>query len=471
MFTTENILSLIVGGALHFVYDRYHGWQEERRSKRSIWDHFTSLGNEVSVAVSTPLTPQNTLTERISDTYICDAIRIRSGSSQYYRLPQNPAVTSLENLNSHLLIIGSPKYNKYATLIQKQFDTCVQFVWDQYAGEPVSSLQKLVTRHGEEYVATEDLKCDADDKQVDYGLLFHAVLENGKHLLWLAGIHGPATVGVWSQIQSKPQQFAAIRNAAPGSATTWLFRVTYERGVEWGQKGCERHIDNVEPLGHHHATQRHQPEHQVKSIIFDLGNVLMNFDRTSAYRALGHWLHRDWNAVQKSIDKTGLRAQYELGNLNTDQFRRQIYSVLGVTDTVITPPVFYEFWADIFFPNIKMIHALQTLDQQNQHTLVLLSNTNELHFNHVKATFPEVLAPFSTRCVLSFREHCDKSSAKIYLKAVKASGSTIESASCLFIDDNPEFVSKAKAVGMMGIVYFKYPQFVVRLREHGVYLD
>ncbi len=467
----EMILSAIAGALLHHSAIRIHDRRATKRVNRSIWDHLARLGDSMSLAVSSPVLPPDTPVERPTDSYVADAIRMHAGIREFTKLPVHPRVTQIEDLSSHLLIVGSPKYNHYATMIQQQYDTRIQFVSDQYHGEPVSSMQKLVTRNGEEYVATKDLKLDHHDAFVDYGIVFNAVLRNGKNVLWLAGIHGPGTIGLYKAFLDKPHIFAEIKDMAPGQSKTWLFRITHNHTDDWGHKGCESHILSEDPLGAYDSAPRVPVDNPINTIIFDLGNVLMAFDRTRTYRALGHLLHRDWRDVQNSVESSHLPEQYELGAMSTDEFRHKLCAALKVKDHQVPSHLFAEFWGDIFFANGAMIRALQTLDERHTYTLVLLSNTNELHFENVTRNFREVTDPFRNRMLLSYREHLDKSSKEIYEKAVSMSGPRSSASQCVYIDDKPSNVSMAEAVGMRGLVYFKYPHFVVRMRELGIYLS
>ena len=469
MLPIETILKVFFGALIAFFAERAVHWWRQKVRRQSIWEQFKGLGDSVSFAISRPLTPENTAMNRECDDDIMRGLCKRCGWAIENQLPRDPVVKKLEHLNCHLFIIGSPKYNPYAEMLQQEFETRMEFVWDLYAGEPETPLLKIVTRHGEEYVATEDLKIDMGENSVDYGLLFHAMLGTGKQVFWLAGIHGPATVGVWKALLDQPEVFADASKTRRGEARTWFFRITYKNVKNKAQRDSLNNNVQVDSLGVVSAKPRALPERPPNVLMFDLGNVLMFFDRTRTYRAIGNWLKIDWKNVEDAISESGLVARYERGEMSSEDFRKKICTVLKVREDQLPMNLFAEFWGDIFFVNNRMIKALQKLKEAQKYVLILLSNTNELHFKNVKDHFPEVTSQFKT-LVLSYDKHCDKSTDKIFNLAVEAAGSGVRAQDCIYIDDKLEYVARAESIGMKGIVYFKYPQLVVRLREMGICL-
>lgn len=465
----ETGLKVVIGALLAFLAERtVHRWRERER-RRSIWDLIKGLPG-VTFAISSEPTAANSPATRVCDTHIVQQIRQKCKWPFEPELPMSPSVHSLEDLNSHLFIIGSPRYNGYADLIQHEFETQMEFVWDLYLGDPASRLLKIVTRHGDEYVATADLKTDTNEESVDYGVFFHAVLETGKHVCWLAGIHGPGTVGVWKALVEQPELFAMAAKTRPGQARTWFFRIVFRDLPDKARREEPNNILRVDSLGSFDAIPRLASKSPPKVIVLDLGNVLMAFDRTRSYRRIGRHLQIDWHDVQKSIEGSFVTARYERGELSTEEFRKELCDLLEVDVNKLPPDLFADFWGDIFFANKKMIEAVHNLVTSNELVFVLLSNTNELHFENVSNHFPEVLEPFGERLVLSYKERCDKSGDKIFRRAVEVAGPDYGPRDCVFVDDKPENVSRANQLGMNGIVYFKYPHLVVRLRELGIHL-
>jgi len=384
-------------------------------------------------------------------------------------LDQDPR-TSIEDLNHNLIVIGSPKYNKHAELIQRHYASKFEFVWDLYEGEPSSKVLKIINEYGDEYASSSDFKSKRTHADIDYGVLFHARLRNDKRIVWMGGIHAPGTLGVFKYLRNNPE---ILVKDAPNSrefASSWFFRVKYDKRI----KESLDMVQEVELIDLAPRCQVRSVEAKPKALICDLGNVVMLFDRNRTYRAIGHWLGMPFKEVQSDIEgaKIGndkITDLYERGDLDDSQFYSAISKVLkGSGSRKLSFPLFSEFWSDIFWPNLKMIEALKSV--KNELTLVLLSNTNNLHFEDVKKHYRDYVELFDDRIVLSYKERMTKSNPDIFAIARRTAGSSVTPAECIYVDDKSEFVNQANSLGMKGILYFSHPQFVYSMRELGVYV-
>jgi glucose-1-phosphatase len=200
------------------------------------------------------------------------------------------------------------------------------------------------------------------------------------------------------------------------------------------------------------------------ALIFDFGNVIAFFDysraSTSLARRLGltpaQFVER---ATRASLSR--LVKQYESGAMASLEFSRAACSLVGID---IDHDEFAALWADIFRLNEPVAALVRTL-QSRGYTLVVGSNTNELHARQFRRQFADTLACFDSQ-VLSFEVgHC-KPSAEFYHACARAAGT--EPGDCLFIDDTPANVDGARAAGLQGVVYRDAPTLVSDLRRAGV---
>ena len=88
----------------------------------------------------------------------------------------------------------------------------------------------------------------------------------------------------------------------------------------------------------------------------------------------------------------------------------------------------------------------------------------------MKEQYPDVLAMFGDRLVLSYREKMSKPAEEIFRKAVQKAGAGVTAADCVYVDDRLDYVEAARRVGMTALVYYSHPQFVFWLRRHGLYV-
>ena len=118
-----------------------------------------------------------------------------------------------------------------------------------------------------------------------------------------------------------------------------------------------------------------------------------------------------------------------------------------------------------------MMRALREMRDQDVR-LVLLSNTNPLHYERLVQKYPELTTLFDAS-VLSYQEGCAKPERAIfhtaYTKAKDCADHVPESV--LFVDDKPEYVAISEKCGMSGFTFRSYPHFIFWLRLHGVYVQ
>jgi len=206
-----------------------------------------------------------------------------------------------------------------------------------------------------------------------------------------------------------------------------------------------------------------------RALVIDLGGVIVDFDRTRTYRALGHVTGLPFAQVQQRIEGTDLRDRYERGLLTDEAFSDELVSLFpeaaaGLKD--LLP----EIWGDIFRPNYDMFEALRYLKGLGV-VLVLLSNTSAMHFNYVKKDYPEVIALFD-RIVLSYEARKLKPDRVLYEDVIAwlTREHGVPTGGMLYVDDVREYVRQSQLLGMTGHVYVSHPHFIFWLRTLGLYV-
>lgn len=114
----------------------------------------------------------------------------------------------------------------------------------------------------------------------------------------------------------------------------------------------------------------------IKNIILDFGDVLINLDKGATARAM-----MDYGFESISPELMELFHQYERGTVATPEFLDRV--------SLQFPKAPREFlvraWNSILldFPEHRL-EFLEDLSRQKRYRLLLLSNTNELHMQHVR---------------------------------------------------------------------------------------
>jgi HAD superfamily hydrolase (TIGR01509 family) len=186
----------------------------------------------------------------------------------------------------------------------------------------------------------------------------------------------------------------------------------------------------------------------MQSLVLDLGNVLAFFDHRRACRQIAA-LARPGTTEDDVFDllfHQPLERQYDTGEITTSAFIAALRSAFGITagDDAIA-----EAWSDIFEPNDDLMAQLPALKAVVK-TLVLASNTNELHFTRIRRIMPGTIALFNAT-VVSFEVGVRKPSALFFERVIAATGGP--AGACIYVDDRPDLVAAAEALGMRGCVY------------------
>ena len=201
---------------------------------------------------------------------------------------------------------------------------------------------------------------------------------------------------------------------------------------------------------------------KTKVIITDLGNVVLYFDHMITARALGGLLELNGDYVYDVIEESGIVDDYVIGKTSDGDFYDQVIALLVGKHTVGFEE-FAEIWGNIFIPNGEMIHTLREI--KDRVTLVLLSNTNNLHFAYIEKHFLEVRELFGDRLILSHEVGLTKPDERIYQLALEAAGPDYGYSDCLYIDDIEKYVLAAQNLGMAGHVYSNHKQFEQYLQQ------
>jgi HAD superfamily hydrolase (TIGR01509 family) len=197
-----------------------------------------------------------------------------------------------------------------------------------------------------------------------------------------------------------------------------------------------------------------------KAIIFDLGRVIVPFDFQRGYARLEPLCGIPAAEIQARIRATGLVQRFESGEIEPRNFIHQYSEQLGMT---IGYEDFQEIWMSIFLPE-TLIPEPMLEEIARTHRLVLLSNTNRLHFEGILANYP-LLRHFH-QFVLSYEVGAMKPAPLIYQKAIQAAGCA--PGECFFTDDIEEYVEAAKKMGIDAVQFQSAAQTRDELRRRDV---
>ncbi len=200
----------------------------------------------------------------------------------------------------------------------------------------------------------------------------------------------------------------------------------------------------------------------IRAVIFDFGNVLCRFDVGKLVRSLTPFTELAPEDIRRAFMDDGLAVRYETGLVTSDEFVRTIVDRGRLS---MTKDDFITAYTGIFEPIPTTLHLVRAL--KPHYTVALLSNTNELHFEHVIRRV-EVYSLFDA-VTLSFRVKAMKPAERIYQDALGKVN--LDPGQCVFIDDLHQNIEAAQRLGMHGVLYTSHQELLTALRALHINLN
>jgi len=178
----------------------------------------------------------------------------------------------------------------------------------------------------------------------------------------------------------------------------------------------------------------------IRCVISDMGKVILHFDRGIFYEKIAGFCPYSKDEVKElTLKNFDIVVSFNEGTISPEEFYRQVISKLKAQ---IGYDEFYAIYSDVFFLNSPVLGILKRL--KGRYRLILLSNTDVMHFTFIKKKFPEIL--IFDDYVLSYEVGAMKPDSRIYEEALRRTGFKPEE--CLFIDDMEENIKGAQKLGI-----------------------
>lgn len=198
----------------------------------------------------------------------------------------------------------------------------------------------------------------------------------------------------------------------------------------------------------------------IKTVIFDLGNVIVPFDFTLGYAGIERLCGHGAEEVRRRLRSTDLVTRFESGQVEPREFVRQFASLMEMNTSY---EEFCDVWTSVFLPETLVPDSLMERIHA-RHRLILLSNTNDIHYSMIERTYP-ILRHFDDR-ILSYRVGAMKPSPRIYQEAIASAGCRPEE--CFFTDDVEAYVEGARREGIDAVQFQSAAQVEEALKARGV---
>lgn len=193
----------------------------------------------------------------------------------------------------------------------------------------------------------------------------------------------------------------------------------------------------------------------VEAVVFDLGNVLIDFDHTIAARRISCFTDKTADEIYQLFFDSPITGQFEEGKISPPDFFAAVKRML---DARLSYEEFLSVWNEIFLftdTNKRVYEIAKKL--RSRYTVVLLSNVNRLHWEYIKKTFP-IYDAFH-HLFASFEVGARKPSPVIYSAVLSALHLPAEKV--FYTDDRADLIERACSLGFQGFV-FKSPRQLLK---------
>ncbi len=192
-----------------------------------------------------------------------------------------------------------------------------------------------------------------------------------------------------------------------------------------------------------------------------MGNVILPFDisvflkRIAKYSSLG----KD-EIMSIPVLHNGLIESFGKGRISPRKYYKGMKKIFMVD---LKFKDFLDIYCDIFSLDSLVLETLAKL--KGKHKLILLSNTDTLHFNYIKKRFPQIF--LFDEYILSYKVGSVKPEEKIFRIALEKSEADPQN--ILFIDDTEENIRAAAKKGMKTIHFNSRTNLKAELEKFGIF--
>ncbi len=206
----------------------------------------------------------------------------------------------------------------------------------------------------------------------------------------------------------------------------------------------------------------------IKNIIFDLGDVILNIDVPLAYDEFVKLSGKEKAEILELVQKHQLFQKFETGQIDEPTFRNEVRSMLGLPD--LEDETIDTAWnillLDIPTERIELIQNLA-----NHYKLFLLSNTSSIHITQVNKILQKTSGHASLdllfeKVFLSYEMGLMKPDLKIYQDVL--SQAAIKAEETIFLDDNADNIKAAASLGIEAIHVQKPLTILDYLKDYAV---
>ncbi len=183
-----------------------------------------------------------------------------------------------------------------------------------------------------------------------------------------------------------------------------------------------------------------------RAILFDLGNVLIDFDHRRAASRICAFTKKSPEEIFDLFFDSTLTGLFEEGKVSALEFFGEVKDLLGLA---IDYQQFVPIWNEIFHFSEKNYGVYRLACQlKKKFKFAVLSNINILHLEYIRRVFPLLN---HLPIITSYEEGFRKPHLESYKKALQKLGAWPQDV--FYTDDRQELVEAAQQLGLRGFVF------------------
>ena len=185
----------------------------------------------------------------------------------------------------------------------------------------------------------------------------------------------------------------------------------------------------------------------IKALLFDLGNVLVDFDHTIAAKRISQFCDKNPEQIFELFFSSEITMLFEEGKISPRDFYIKVKEMLNLR---LGYESFVPIWNEIFFLSAKNRAVYSLIEKtRGNYKIAMVTNINILHYEYLKKYFPvfNIFHDVFTSCELG----AAKPKAQIYQAILDSLDVRPEEA--FYTDDRLELVESANSLGIKGFVF------------------
>lgn len=180
---------------------------------------------------------------------------------------------------------------------------------------------------------------------------------------------------------------------------------------------------------------------KIKAVVFDMDGVLCRYDLDRRLSMLSSWSGRTPEEIHGAVFASGFEERAERGLLSGDEYLAGFCERIGYQ---LTRARWAQARREAIEPNGFVFEAVEKLS--HRYATAMLTNNGYLLKELLSEVFPQASAAFGQRACFSAELGARKPEPDVYRRLCARLG--LEPAAVAYLDDDPEYVRSAAAVGL-----------------------